>query len=86
MDTLTINLPTPQREFVEAKVTAGDFSSVSDYLASLVREAERREAELALAALIREGEESGPPVEMTRAEWDALWQEARTEFARKHGG
>jgi antitoxin ParD1/3/4 len=85
MDTITIDLPARQRAFVEAKVTAGTFSSPSDYLATLVREAEKREAAEALAALLREGEESGPPIEMTRAEWDAIWQDARTEFARKRG-
>jgi antitoxin ParD1/3/4 len=85
MDTLTINLSAPQREFIEAKVSAGGYSSVSDYLAALVREAEKREAEEALAALIREAEESGPPVKFTPDEWESIWREAEFEFTRKHG-
>jgi hypothetical protein len=29
-----------------------------------------------LRALLQEGEDNGPPVLMTREEWDKVWQEA----------
>ena len=35
--------------------------------------------------LLVEGENSGPPVEMTPAEWDKLWQEADEAYARRNG-
>ena len=38
-----------------------------------------------LNELLLEGENSGPPVEMTPDEWDKLWQEADEAFARRSG-
>ncbi len=37
MATVTISLPEPLREWIEARVREGDYASVSDYLRDLVR-------------------------------------------------
>ena len=85
MDTINVELSPGQRQFVRAKVVSGDFSSESDYIAALVSDAQRQEAGEKLRAMLQEGEDSGPPVLMTREEWDKVWQEASEEAARRNG-
>ena len=85
MSTITVELPPDDRKFVETQVVSGGYSSEADYLAALVRDARCRDAREQLRALLQEGEDSGPPVRMTREEWDKVWQEANEEFARRNG-
>jgi putative addiction module CopG family antidote len=85
MDTINVELSPGQHQFVRAKVTSGHFSSESDYIAALVSDAQRQEAGEKLRTMLQAGEDSGPPVLMTRAEWDKVWQEANEETARRNG-
>jgi antitoxin ParD1/3/4 len=85
MNTINVELSPGQRKFVEAKVVSGGYSSEADYLAALVSDAQRQEAGEKLRAMLQEGEDSGPPVLMTRDEWDKVWREANEEFARRNG-
>ena len=39
MATMNISLPDPLRDFVEERVESGDYSSVSEYMRDLVRQA-----------------------------------------------
>ena len=56
-------------------------ASASEYLRSLIREAQRRRARQELEGKFREALESGPATPMTAAVWSALRQEARDGIA-----
>jgi antitoxin ParD1/3/4 len=45
MSTVNISLPEPMKDFVESQVTEGMYGSVSDYIRTLIREAQKRKAE-----------------------------------------
>lgn len=55
MATMTISLPDPMKEWIEAQIRQGDYASTSDYVRDLVRrDRERRaQAELTLEDLRR---------------------------------
>ena len=65
MQTMNISLPDPMKEFVDQQVTAGGYSSVSEYIRGLIREDEKRRWQERLEGLLMEGLESGNPVEWT---------------------
>jgi antitoxin ParD1/3/4 len=76
MTTLNISLPESLRTFVEEQVATGSYSTVSEYVRSLIREAQERrtQAELEgklLAAL------GAAPSSMGRADWDELRERVR---------
>lgn len=80
-----ITVERPPCRFVESNVAAGGFASGADGLAALVTDARRQEAGGKLRALLQAGEESGPPVRMTREEGGRVGQEANEELARRNG-
>ncbi|MBR0647396.1 type II toxin-antitoxin system ParD family antitoxin [Plastoroseomonas hellenica] len=52
MATMTVSLPDPMKDWIEAQVRRGDYASASDYMRDLVRrDRDRREKELTLDAL-----------------------------------
>ena len=52
MATMTVSLPDPMKEWIEAQIQHGDYASVSDYVRDLVsRDRERREQDLTLDQL-----------------------------------
>ncbi len=63
------------RAFVEAQMAQGEYASASEYLRSLIRDAQKRQAKPALEAELLEALQ-GPAVEMTRDEWDSIEREA----------
>lgn len=82
MATMNISLPDPMKEFVEAQTSKEGFGSVSEYLRSIIREVQKREARRELEAKLLEGLQ-GPAVEMTREDWDSIEREAGERFARE---
>ena len=62
---MTISLPDPMREFVEAEVTEGNYGSASELFRELLRERQKRKAQEKLETLLLEGLESGKPIEVT---------------------
>ena len=79
METIQIALPERMREFVEAEVAEGGYGSPTEYFLGLVRERQKQKAQEKLEALLLEGLDSGPSVEVT-PEW---WQELRREVAER---
>jgi antitoxin ParD1/3/4 len=75
MTTMNISLPDEMRAFIEAQIAQEGFASASEYLRSLVRDAQKRKARLELEAKILEGLQ-GPSVEMTRADWESIRAQA----------
>ena len=84
MATVTVSLPEPMKEGIEAQARNGQFSGVSDYIRDLVRrDQNRHDQREALVQALIEGEESGPPREWTREE---LLAEARRRAGVTNGG
>lgn len=83
MATLNVSLPDQMKEFVEAQARREGFGSVSEYLRSIIREVQRREARQALDDKLREGLESGPAPDLTPGEWDAIEREGLESAAAR---
>jgi antitoxin ParD1/3/4 len=77
MTTVTISLPQSLRKFVERQVKTKGYGNVSEYFRGLLREAQSREAERRLEALLLEGLESGDEIEVD----GGFWKELKTEVA-----
>lgn len=75
MATMNISLPDPMKEFVETQAQKEGFGTVSEYLRSIIREVQKREAREDLEAKLKEGLESDPAAPLTSQEWDAIEQE-----------
>jgi antitoxin ParD1/3/4 len=76
MTTLNISLPDSLKMFVEEQVATGGYSTVSEYVRSLIREAQERrgQAELESKLLAALGAE---PAAMGKADWDQLRERVR---------
>jgi antitoxin ParD1/3/4 len=84
MTTMNISLPQEMREFVEEQLRAGGYSTASEYIRELIRNAQKEKARARLEALLLEGLDSGEPIEITPEYWDQLRAEARQRWdARK---
>ena len=55
MATVTISLPESLKSFVESQLAAKGFGNVSEYFRSLLRDAQAKEQEARLEALLLEG-------------------------------
>ncbi len=71
MTSMNISLPEPLKVFVEEQVSKGGYSTASEYLRELIREAQRRSDHQELRAKLLAGLQS-PTSEMTADEWTAL--------------
>jgi antitoxin ParD1/3/4 len=83
MQTMNISLPDPLKEFVDAQITSGRYSSVSEYVRELIREDEKRRATDRLEALLLEGLATDE-TELTRQDFEDIRREALARLkARK---
>ena len=80
MNNLTISLPEPIQQFIEAEVATGKYPTASDLIVKLVRQEQKRKAREKVDALLLEALES-EATEMTREDWEELKQEARNRLA-----
>ena len=81
MATMTISLPDPMKEWVEAQIRAGDYASSSDYVRDLIRkDREQRDRLNALRTMIDEAEASG----ISPRSVDEVFSEARA-IAKSRG-
>jgi antitoxin ParD1/3/4 len=76
MTTMNISLPEEMKAFIEAQMATEGYASASEYLRTLIREAQKRQAKQALEAQFHEALESGPATPMTKEDWAALRREA----------
>jgi len=58
--TLTISLPRTMKEFIEAKLEEGRFSTPSEYIRSLIRDDQDLNGKAELALLARRGRQKQP--------------------------
>lgn len=82
MATMTISLPEPMREFVEAEVSAGNYGSASELFRELVRERQKRKTQERLETLLLEGLESGQPKQVTQKYLETRRQALREKLAK----
>ena len=84
MTTITISLPESLKEFIDAEIAKGDFSTVSEYFRTLLREDRKQKAQEKLESMLLEGLESAAS-EMTPEDWQDIKREVRTRHqARAH--
>jgi len=84
LQTMNISLPDPMKQYVEEQVTAGGYSSASEYVRELVRTDQKRKAKDQLENILLEALQSGDAVDITPRMWEELRQKIRTRAkARK---
>jgi antitoxin ParD1/3/4 len=76
VESMNISLPELLKQFVDAQIAAGRYSSVSEYVRELIRDDEKRKAQERLEALLLEGLQ-GEETELTREDWAAIRKEAQ---------
>jgi len=82
--TMTVSLPDPMKDWIEAQISRGDYASTSDYVRDLVRrDRARLERELTLDELRKKLAASRDSGEGSRTV-DDIFAEAR-EIARARG-
>jgi len=79
MQTMNISLPDPMKEYVEEQVTAGDYSSASEYMRELVRADQKRSAREQLERTLLESLLEGEAQEATPEFWSTL----RAELSKR---
>ena len=75
MASINISVSGAMNAFVEAQTAQEGYASASEYLRSLIRDAQKRSARQRLEAKLLEGMQ-GPTVVMDRDEWESIRQEA----------
>lgn len=81
---ISISLPASLNAFVQREVASGCYSSASQYLEHLVREA-RKNARRSVDRLLAEGIASGKSSVMTQSDWDDIRREVKERSARRNG-
>jgi len=82
MTTLTISLPDSLKDFIDREVETKGYGNVSEYVRGLLREAQTREADARLEALLIEGLTAGEDVPLTPKFWSELRRDAANIIAR----
>jgi antitoxin ParD1/3/4 len=72
MTTMNISLPESMQSFVEEQAKNRGYRTVSEYLLTLIKEAQLQQAREELDAKLLEGLDSGPATPMTSGDWDEL--------------
>lgn len=84
MNTVTISLPESLKAFVEKEVASKGFGNVSEYFRTLLREAQAREADARVEALLLAGLASGEPSAVDARFWTELRTEAQRLASEHH--
>jgi antitoxin ParD1/3/4 len=69
MTSLNVSLPKTLKDYVEAQVSEGGYSTPSEYVRALIREDHKRRAQEKLEGLLVEGLGSGAPIRADREYW-----------------
>ena len=80
---MNISLPEPLKQFVDAQIATGRYSSASEYVCELIREDEKRKAEERVEALLLEGLE-GQETELATADWKVIRKEALAQIQSRY--
>ena len=69
LTSLNVSLPNSLKDYLAVRVSAGGYSTPSEYVRALIREDQKRTAEERLETLLVEGLSSGEPIEVTSKYW-----------------
>ena len=83
MQTMNISLPDPMKQFVENQVTAGAYSSASEYVRELVRADQKRHAKEQLEQVLLSAINSGEPIEVTPEMIDEVRQRLQARATQR---
>lgn len=83
METMNISLPDNLKGFIDSRVRAGGYSSVSEYVRDLVREDQKRQTQQNLETLLLEATRSGSGRQFKRADWEALCRELAKRLTKR---
>jgi antitoxin ParD1/3/4 len=83
MTTVTISLPESLKAFVQRQLARKGYGNVSEYFRTLLREAQAKEEDARLEALLLEGLRSGKDIPLTKEFWSALKAEA-SQLTQNH--
>ena len=83
MTTLTISLPDSLKEFIDHEVHTKGYGNVSEYVRGLLRDAQAKEADARLEALLIEGLATGEDLPLSPEFWSELKQDAGKILARR---
>ena len=86
MTTMNISLPDEMKTFVEEQIKQGGYSTASEYLRELIRDAQKRAANDRLEKLLLEGLDSGPGVEVTPEFWEERHRELERRLKQRKAG
>ncbi len=78
MTTLNIALPDSMRAFIDEQIAQGGYSTASEYIRDLIRQAQKQAAQEKLDNLLIEGLASGEPIEVT----DEWWQDKQERLIK----
>jgi antitoxin ParD1/3/4 len=81
MESMNVALPEAMKQFVQARVSEGGYSSVSEYVRELIRIDQRRRADERMDALLLEGLSSGEPIAVT----PEYWEEKKRKLIERRG-
>ena len=85
METMNISLPDPMKQYVEERVSAGAYSSASEYVRELVRADQKRHAKEQLEQILLNAMNSGDPFEITPEMLEDVKQKLRARAAQRRG-
>jgi antitoxin ParD1/3/4 len=85
MQTMNISLPEPMKEYVEERVSAGAYSSASEYVRELVRADQKRHAKEQLEQILLNAMNSGDPFEVTPEMLEDIKLKLRSRSAQRNG-
>jgi antitoxin ParD1/3/4 len=85
MQTMNISLPDPMKEFVEERVSAGAYSSASEYVRELVRADQKRHAKEQLEQILLNAMNSGDPFEVTPEMLEDVKHKLRARSVQRNG-
>lgn len=86
MASINISLSDELKRYVEDQVKGGSYGNVSEFIRSLLRDQQKREAQERLELLLLEGIASGSDGPMTKTDWQELRKAAADRVARKKRG
>jgi len=81
MTNVTVSLPDSLKDFLDAEVARGGYSTPSDYLRVLIQQEQERQAHL--EQLVREGLQSEVS-EMTPEDWESIRDDVHQRHAEHH--
>lgn len=79
MTTMNISLPDALKAFVDDQIACGGYSTASEYVRELIRNAQKQAAQQRLEMALLEGLESGEKIPVT----PEFWENRRKELEKR---